>query len=233
MVAEPADEAARLIAAQRVYYDLRAPDHADVSRPSDRRIRGLMGSDLVRSLVCELHVTGDVLELACGSGAFTRELTQYASSLTALDGSPKMLELNQDAVGRGGVDYVCADVFRWTPTRRFDFVFFGFWLSHVPPTHFEAFWSTVRACLRPGGRVGFVDEDERARNNESTIVDGAVPAARRTLSDGQAFDIVKVFWHADDLERRLRATGWDAHVRSAGDTFLLGTATPEPTLAAS
>jgi hypothetical protein len=60
----PVDEAARLIAAQRTYYDLRAPDHADVSRPSDRRNRGHMGADQVRRLVREFHVTGDVLELA-------------------------------------------------------------------------------------------------------------------------------------------------------------------------
>jgi SAM-dependent methyltransferase len=192
-----------------------------------------MGADQVRRLVREFHVTGDVLELACGSGGFTRELTHDASSLTALDGSPKMLELNQEVVGQESVEYICADLFKWTPTRRFDFVFFGFWLSHVPPSHLESFWATVRACLRSGGRVGFVDEDERARNNETTIVNGAVPAARRTLSDGRVFDVVKVFWHPNDLERRLRATGWDAHVRPAGDTFLYGEATPEPSRNAS
>jgi SAM-dependent methyltransferase len=225
----PADEdevTARLIAAQRAYYDLRAPDYGDVDRPSDRRSPGLISPEQVRTLVRELGVTGDVLELACGSGAFTRELVRYASSLTALDGSPKMLELNRHVVGDEGVEYVCADVFRWSPTRRFDFVFFGFWLSHVPPAHFDAFWETVRSCLRPGGRVAFVDEDARARDNEAAVSDDpAAPAARRTLGDGRAFDIVKVFWHPDDLERHLRATGWDAHVRPIGDTFLYGSAT--------
>ena len=221
---EPADEAA-LIAAQRQYYELRAPDHADVSRPSDRKSRGLMGSDLARRLILELDVAGDVLELACGSGAFTRELARSASSLTALDGSPSMLDLNEEVVGDETVEYLCADVFAWEPTRQFDFVFFGFWLSHVPPKRFDSFWSTVRSCLKPCGRVGFVDEDERAKSNEASISNEGTPTARRTLSDGRVFDIVKVFWNHGDLERRLQAKGWDARVRPVGETFLFGTAT--------
>lgn len=181
----------------------------------------------VRTVVQELKVDGDVLELACGPGDFTRELVRYASSVTALDGSPTMLELNREAVGDEAIDYICADVFEWAPSRQFDFVLFGFWLSHVPPTHFDSFWSMVRSCLRPGGRVGFVDEDERAKDYEVSVSGETVPTARRTLGDGRTFDIVKVFWQPDDLEDRLRATGWDAHVRSIGDTFLWGEARPK------
>jgi hypothetical protein len=29
------------------------------------------------------------------------------------------------------------------PDRRYDVVFFGFWLSHVPLERFDAFWSMV------------------------------------------------------------------------------------------
>jgi hypothetical protein len=30
------------------------------------------------------------------------------------------------------VRFICADLFAWSPERRYDVVFFGFWLSHVP-----------------------------------------------------------------------------------------------------
>ena len=167
-----------------------------------------------------------MLELAAGSGAFTKELVRSASSLTALDGSPKMLELNRALVKDSRVEYVCADLFSWEPPRQFDFVFFGFWLSHVPTTHFGNFWDTVRAALRPGGRCGFVDEDHRGIQNEAVTSAAGIPTATRTLTDGRSFDIVKVFWHPVELEQELAVWKWRASVRSFGETFLLGEASP-------
>ncbi|MEX2394923.1 MAG: class I SAM-dependent methyltransferase, partial [Actinomycetota bacterium] len=107
-----------------------------------------------------------------------------------------------------------------------DAVFFGFWLSHVPPDRFDDFWQTLRRAVKPGGRVAFVDEDERASSHDDVeIVDGA-PVAKRTLSDGRTFDIVKIFWRPDELEQRLRSIGWDITVRPLGDTFLSGVGSP-------
>jgi demethylmenaquinone methyltransferase/2-methoxy-6-polyprenyl-1,4-benzoquinol methylase len=216
----------RLIASQRRFYDLRAPDYTDVTKPADRKVRGLIDAGMVRDLVAELRPQGDVLELACGSGAFTRELAVHARSLTAVDASPRMLDLNRQAVARPDVEYVRADLFSWTPTRRYDLVFFGFWLSHVPPTLFDAFWTMVRAGLRPGGRAAFVDEDERARAYEASHTDAGVPVARRTLSDGTPFDIIKVFWEPERLQEALHDRGWQARVRLVGDSFFSGVAEP-------
>jgi demethylmenaquinone methyltransferase/2-methoxy-6-polyprenyl-1,4-benzoquinol methylase len=221
---EGSGEVQQLIAAQRLYYDLRAPEYADVTKPSDRKHRGLLDADATRRIVNEFAPSGDVLELACGPGGFTRELVRHAGCLTAVDGSPRMLELNRSIVGDLSVEYVCADLFDWQPTRQYDTVFFGFWLSHVPPTHVATFWSLVQLCLRPGGRAGFVDEDERARVYEAAHSDAGVPTARRTLSDGKAFDVVKVFWNPPDLEQRLQELGWQADVEPLGEAFLYGVA---------
>ena len=215
---------ARFRASQRTYYDQRAPDFGDAARP-DRRIDGNPPRELIAALVDELAPTGDVLELGCGSGGITRELLRHARTVTAVDGSRQMLERNRREVGGRDVTYVHADIFEWRPDRQYDAVYFGFWLSHVPPDSFATFWALVRACLRPGGRVGFVDEDDRAApNDEVRLVDG-VPVATRTLHDGRRFDIVKVFWDPAALEARLRTLGWDIAVRRAGETVLYGSGT--------
>jgi demethylmenaquinone methyltransferase/2-methoxy-6-polyprenyl-1,4-benzoquinol methylase len=214
-----------LLASQRLYYDLRAPDYADTQRPSDRKSRGLLDSGTLRRVVTEFAPTGDVLELACGSGAFTRELARHARTLTCVDGSSRMLQLNRGHVGDPRITYVCADLFSWSPPRRYDEVFFGFWLSHVPPARFDQFWQLVDRCLESGGRVAFVDEDERGTVNERSYSVEGVPTAERRLSDGRTFEIVKVFWNTHDLETRLSDAGWYATVRPLATTCLTGLAT--------
>ena len=208
---------------QRQYYDLRAPDFLDVSKP-DRRVSGFMAPARVQALVDGFDVDGDVLELACGEGAFTRELVRHARSVTAVDGSPAMLERNRAVLG-DAVAYVLADLFAWEPERRYDVVFFANWLSHVPPPLFASFWGLVERCLAPAGRVCFVDEDDRASDFDRTHTEDGIPLATRTLADGREFDVVKVFWRPVDLEVQLCELGWDATVRRFDDTFLRGTVT--------
>jgi demethylmenaquinone methyltransferase/2-methoxy-6-polyprenyl-1,4-benzoquinol methylase len=218
---DPTDE---LLAVQRAYYDLRAPDYMNPGAPTDRRSRGLLDSEVVRRTIAGFAPSGDVLELACGSGAFTRVLTEHATSLTCVDGSPQMLTLNREIVGDPNITYIEADLFSWSPPRRFDHLFFGFWLSHVPPSRFDQFWDLVDRCLGPGGRACFVDEDERGIVNEADHDPGDIPTAQRKLGDGRSFTIVKVFWNPTELEARLADIGWTATVRPLAETCLAGTA---------
>ena len=83
-----------------------------------------------------------VLELACGTGLFTRRIAPRVARVTAIDASPEVLAINRVRTGAANVDYLQADLFewqpRWQPHERHDAVFFGFWLSHVPDPAFRA-----------------------------------------------------------------------------------------------
>jgi demethylmenaquinone methyltransferase/2-methoxy-6-polyprenyl-1,4-benzoquinol methylase len=212
---------------QKRYYDLRAPDYGD-SSISDRAVPGAFPRELMRETLDALAPTGDVLELACGPGLFTEWLVSRASSLTAVDASAAMLARNRMAVGDDRVTYVEADLFTWRPSRTYDAVFFGFWLSHVPPPALQPFFALLRDALAPGGRVLFVDEDDRCAERADGHGSDALPTATRRLRDGREFDIVKVFWTPTDLARTLAELGWDADVQRVGDTFLRGNAAPKP-----
>jgi trans-aconitate methyltransferase len=89
-----------------------------------------------------------VLELACGPGVWTGQLLRHAADVTAVDASPEMLAIAAARVGRERVSFIQADLFTWKPDRRYDVVFIGFWLSHVPAERFESFWSLVADCHR-------------------------------------------------------------------------------------
>ena len=100
---------------------------------------------------------GEVLELAGGTGWWTQRLAERADSLTVVDASPETLEINRARVNRPDVDYIVADLFDWHPTRRYDVVFFSFWISHVPRPRFASFCELVSSCLLPSGRVFLID----------------------------------------------------------------------------
>src|SRR5262245_57964168 len=99
------------------------------------------GGDELAEAVATFQPTGSVLELACGPGTWTGHLLRRATDVTALDASPEMLAIAAARVRDDRVRFVQADLFTWRPDRRYDAVFFAFWISHVPPEWFESFWA--------------------------------------------------------------------------------------------
>jgi len=169
---------------------------------------------------------GDVLELACGTGLWTRHLMRYAGSVTAVDAAPEVLAINRARVGDARVRYVEADLFDWTPDAQYDACVFTFWLSHVPEDRFEGFWGMVGRAVKPGGRVFFIDS---ARTERSTAADHVLPGSgddtmTRRLDDGREFQIVKRFYDPGELEARLGELGWEASVGATAEFFIYGTA---------
>jgi SAM-dependent methyltransferase len=203
------------------YYRARASEY-DATSPTPEDDRFAADTDLTRAALRAFEPRGRVLELAAGTGQWTGLLAGYADELTATDASPEMLELNAAKVGDSSIHYRVADVFALPATHDHDVVFFGFFLSHVPPRRFEAFWGLVEGLLVPGGRVFFVDEGRHFMWREDWV-DEAAGVVRRPLADGTIHRAVKVLWSADELEARMRKIGWEASVTDAGP-FYWGTA---------
>ena len=224
------DDDQSIIGEQIAYYRARAEEYDEWFLRRGRYDRGEEHRREWSAEICRVEKDlrewaplGDVLELACGTGLWTQVLAPLATSVTAVDVAPEAIDINRHRTQSDRVHYVVADLFDWTPLRAYDFVFFGFWLSHVPEERFEAFWRLVRAALRPGGRAFFVDglltQDSTAKDHCPIDLGGVV---ERKLNDGRVFRIVKVFHEPAGLEKRLSALGWQGWVRSAGRFFYYG-----------
>jgi SAM-dependent methyltransferase len=204
-----------LLAEQIEYYSARASEYfAGV-------IPGAVGGGEIEAALDAFRPAGDVLELACGPGTWTAQLLRHADRLTAVDASPEMLALAAaEVAGDGRVTFVQADLFAWRPERRYDVVFFGFWLSHVPPERFESFWSLVDRALQPDGRVFFADDGYRTADE---LIEGTSSSTiERRTGDGTRHRIVKVPYDPRDLERRLAALGWRISVTPTSGPFYWG-----------
>lgn len=211
-----------IIQEQIEYYRRRAPDYDETSSPSGDPFAPF--GKQVQAALHEFRPTGNVLEIASGTGTWTKLLLEHADAVTALDAAPEMHEASRTKLGLDDrLRYIEADVLSWEPDDRYDVVFFANWLSHVPPNCFDCFWYVVRASLAPGGRVGFVDESWDAWRHdhfaETFIGDPSTPLVRRPLRDGRTFNVVKVFWRPDELERKLGELGWNISVRAYGPFF--------------
>ena len=159
---------------------------------------------------------GTVLELAAGTGIWTRKLVRLADRVVAVDANAETLALNTREA-----ELVRADVFEWGPPERSDLVFFSFWLSHVPEERFDEFWSLVRSALAPGGRVFLVDSG--AGDTAHTGTDQADWEETRSLSDGRTFRIVKRRWEPAELAERAHPLGFELELRdTANGHFLYG-----------
>jgi SAM-dependent methyltransferase len=193
---------------QAEYYRAAAGEYEDHALP-------FSGHDELVRVLDAFRPQGQVLELACGPGTWTPHLLRHAQEVTAVDASEEMLAIAASRAGEERVRYVRGDLFDWEPDERYDVVFFGFWLSHVPSEHFASFWSMVDRCLTPDGRVLFVDDHHRG---EDELIEGADSVVvQRRLNDGSAHRIIKVPHRPDDLKRRLADLGWSIDVHAVPD----------------
>lgn len=227
---ETTDHDQDLLAEQSEYYRQRACEYEDwwyrragYDGGAHNNERWFAETELLEQALATFKPTGRVLELACGTGLWTRHLARYADEVSALDGSHEMLALNRRQVAQPNVRYIQADLFSWEPTETYDVCFFGFWLSHVPAERFADFWRMVRAALAPGGRVFFLDSASLDRWGQDALT-GSVMV--RQLADGRRFRIVKHFYEPRALEQTLEQLGFKANVCRTPKYFIYASAQP-------
>jgi SAM-dependent methyltransferase len=229
------DQLAGLLAEQARYYLERAGEYDDwwfrrgrYDRGADASARWFAEVAEVQDALERFAPVGRLLELACGTGLWTRRLVAHADTVTAVDASPEGIELARAGLNDPRVSYVQADLFAWEPERTYDVCFLlGFWLSHIPEARFETFWAKVRRALVPEGRVFFVDS---LPSNLASAVDHQLPAdgdetMTRRLADGREFRIIKRFYEPLALSGRLTDLGWDTQVQATPEFFIYGQAT--------
>jgi demethylmenaquinone methyltransferase/2-methoxy-6-polyprenyl-1,4-benzoquinol methylase len=211
------------VAEQKRYYAERAPEYDDwwyrrgrYELEPDALARWQADAAEAEAALEAFAPPGAVLELAAGTGIWTRKLVTLAERVVAVDANAETLALNTS-----DAELVRADVFGWQPGERFDLVFFSFWLSHVPEERFDEFWSVVRDALVPGGRVFLVDSG--AGDTAHTGTEQADGEETRSLADGRTFRIVKRRWPPRELAERVRPLGFELDLRdTANGHFLYG-----------
>lgn len=189
-----------ILTQQIEYYRRRASEYDATAYPD-------LAASMARidSVVAELAPSGSLVELACGTGMWTRALAARTDDITAIDASDETIALARERCP-AHVRFRRANLFEWRPERRYDVVFFAFWLSHVPSTLVDNFLASVTDAVAPGGRLMFVDEHANRPNHETWSDEPEI--AIRKMTDGSRHPMVKVFLDPDQMRDRLDRLGW-------------------------
>jgi len=154
-----------------------------------------------------------VLELACGTGWWTRFIAPVAAHVVALDAAPETLAIARRRLKGLRVELRIGDAY--APPRSeppFDAAFAGFWLSHVPRARVDAFLAALHAVLGPRATVVFLD-NLWVEGSSTPIVERDAAGdtwQMRRLDDGSTHRVLKNFPGEDELRDRVARVA--AHV---------------------
>jgi SAM-dependent methyltransferase len=169
------------------------------------------------NIMARLAPCEQALELACGTGIWTRYLLSVARQILAVDASPEMLALNRAKVADARVRYQLSDLFTWEADAPVDLAFAALWFSHVPPERLPPMLSALRRAVRPGGQLCIIDEPDT-----SPARPPAAPDARlelRELRDGRRFQIVKIYRSPQHLRALCMDAGFTQVIEIPGTYF--------------
>jgi ubiquinone/menaquinone biosynthesis C-methylase UbiE len=186
------------------YYNARAPEYEQIYyRDVPGRQRELSDeAERLKTLVAGKAV----LEFACGTGYWTRIMSETANSVTAVDVAPAMLTEARKKELPENVSFVRADMFEFKSEDKYDIVALGFWFSHQPKQEYESLFETLDRHLTPGGKIWMVDNNPPAEGpiNESVGVDEfGNNFKERFLGSGERYVILKNYFTVADLKRIL------------------------------
>lgn len=180
------------------YYAARANEYDRVYLKPERQ------SDLreIERWLPEALAGRSVLEVACGTGYWTRHLAPVCTRVVAVDASPETLRVAQSRVPSDSVQFLVGDAYALPIVPGgFDGGFAGFWWSHVPRSRMGQFLRGFNAGLTPGAKVVLIDN--RFVPGSSTPISDTDAEGNtyqiRALADGSTHRILKNFPSRDAL----------------------------------
>lgn len=183
------------------YYSKRAKEYDEVYHRPDK-IR-LQEQKILAESITQTFRGKFVLELACGTGFWTKHLIKSAKKVLATDYSLNMLEIASSRLSKNsGIILLQTDAYH-PPTSipKFNGAMANFWFSHILKSQVSKFLNTLHSKLSKKSVVLFADAIYiQGLGGELLIKDKYNNTyKRRILKSGEQFDILKNYYSKEDL----------------------------------
>ena len=185
-----------LIEEMNAYYARRAPWHDSyMSYTTPEAMEKLLAPliKFVEPFIKDMNI----LEIACGTGNWTRVLSDRARSVTATDVSIETIRIARGKTSEvENIVYEVIDGYSIDELPgEFDVAFAADFWSHIPKSMIAPFLEKLKLRLKKNGRVIFLDMLYRKEFDEEGFFydDEGNRISLRTLPDGSRFRVIKNF----------------------------------------
>jgi SAM-dependent methyltransferase len=193
-----------VVASMQAYYARRATSYERIYHRPERQAE----LRVIEAGLPAAFAGRQVLEIACGTGWWTRHGARDASSWLATDINAETLAIARSKALPPCVRFATVDAYSLAglpADARLDAVFAGFWWSHVPLQRLDGWLDTLHARLEHDACVVMIDNQY--------VPGSSTPIARRdglgntyqlrALDDGSTHEVLKNFPARDDVFARL------------------------------
>lgn len=189
------------------FYD----QHAGYAEPVDKELKERRRKIMIRH---RRYMKGHaVLEIACGTGFWTRVIAKTARSVLATDGSKKMISVaRENLIKCKNVECKLSDAYSLKNIRnRFPAAYAHWWWSHMPKTRIRSFLVNLHKKLKPGAFVFFGDHLPHYTYRKTKVVhnkDGDRIEVRK-FDNGRKYYVIKNFPTQSEIKQCLAGIARD------------------------
>jgi len=182
------------------YYSRRASEYEKIYEKPER-VDDLKS---LKRLVKNFLKNKSVLEIACGTGYWTKIISNAAHSIVAIDSGKEVLDIAvMKFYQKSNVKFINDDALSLLKIENiFNSAFCGFWFSHIQKKKIESFIVKLHTKLKPNSVVVMIDN--------KYVVGSSTQVSRkdeegntyqlRKLEDGSEYEVLKNFYLEDELK---------------------------------
>ena len=185
---------------QKIYYQKRAKEYERVYQKTERQ------EDLktLHTYLQEQATDKNILEIACGTGYWTKTLATTSHQIQASDYNKAVLEIAKTkSYGTTPVFFQQLDFWKLPSSNiSYDLIFGGFIWSHILKDQLPSFIKLLQGQIQKEGALLFIDNQyvEGSSTPISRIDQNGNTYQTRRLADGSAFEVLKNFPNQKEVE---------------------------------
>ena len=178
----------------RKYYNDRAKEYDKVYQIAEEQEDLLKATDLFQSI----FKNKSVLEIACGTGYWTEQISKTATSILATDINKAVIDVAKTRNINSNVTFEVVDMNLLNTGNKYEGFFGGFIWSHILLQDMDKLLGKLNNQIVPKGDIVFIDSKQVEGTNHDkkriTRVDEyGNTFQRRNLENGATYEVLKNF----------------------------------------
>ena len=149
-----------------------------------------------------------VLEIACGTGYWTTQISRTATSVYATDINKEVINIAQTKISNHNVTFEIADMYNLNITQRFNGLFGGFIWSHILVQDIDKLLSSLANKISDNCEIVFIDSKQiegttHDKKRITRVDEFGNTFQTRKLENGTTYEVLKNFPSNDFLLEKL------------------------------